>query len=140
MTSLSIALAAIIHMGVALTSKCGLLNVTPTAAVVQVPMSRTNPGSSPNQSGRLSSMATTFQISNTYKERANALFLMHILMHTSSRSHGAPCVHMQMHAFSRPPLRPTTEPEAQTRSYVFRRAGRTFGSKVKTQVWPPLLR
>ena len=91
-----------------------------------MPISRTNPGSSPNQSGRLSSMATTFQISNTYKERANALFLMHILMHTSSRSHGAPCVHMQMHAFSRPPLRPTTEPEAQTRSYVFRRARRTF--------------
>ena len=46
MTSLSIALAAVIHVGVALTSKCGLLNVTHTAAVVQVPMSRTNPGSS----------------------------------------------------------------------------------------------
>ena len=73
MTSLSIALAAVIHVGVALTSKCGLLNVTHTAAVVQVPMSRTNPGSSPNQSGRLSNMATTLQISKTHEQRANAL-------------------------------------------------------------------
>ena len=129
MTLLSIALAAIIHVGVALTC----IKVWPTErhAYRGRGPSAHEPNksrvlSSPNQSGRLSSMATTFQISNTYKERANALFLMHILMHTSSRSHGAPCVHMQMQAFSRPPLRPTTEPEAQTRSYVFRRARRTF--------------
>ena len=49
----------------------------------------------------------------------------HKLPFTQSR-----CVYMQMHtgmhAFSRPPLRSTVEPEAKTRSYVFRRARRTF--------------